>query len=203
MIVDIIANVLAAFFSASVVTTVLQLVFGRMNDIRIAQLRSQLELSNRRILATQDQIAKKQHTQFTWLHQKRAEAMLEIERLICDADDAFDSILRASGQFVTSPDQRWTAAVKAGDEYRKYYRRHRPLFPSEVVVALDKVNKVFVQIANKYQIKRVTKDNEYRALLDLLESGVPDMNGAVAVVEEVFRRLFGVEQTNVSAAQLR
>jgi hypothetical protein len=89
------------------------------------------------------------------------------------------------------PDERYRVAVEAGEAYRKYYRRHKPLFPSRAQL-LDSLNRSFVQIANMYSGQRALLDNEYYALADMMHKDIPRINEALDIIQEVFRRMFGV-----------
>jgi hypothetical protein len=154
---------------------------------------SELDLSNQQILATQQQLLAREQLEHDWLHRKRADAILQIYDLILDAEDEFEYFTRTlTYQGEPTPDERYKRAAAAGEAYRKFYRRHKPLFPSRIVELLDKVNRMFVEIANKYRIERTLTANEYSALGQVMTKGLPQLSETLAVVEEVFRRMFGV-----------
>jgi hypothetical protein len=141
----------------------------------------------------EEQLLARKRTEHEWLHRKRADAILEIYDRILDAEDAFEYLTRMlsySGE--PGPDERYKQAVDAGEAYRKFYRRHKPSFPSRIGELLDRVNRMFVEIANKYRIQRSLTENEYVALAEMMRKGLPQLSETLAVVEEVFRRMFGV-----------
>jgi hypothetical protein len=184
---------IAAVLSSAVVSTVLQLLFRALTEDRFERLKAELDLSNQQILATQQQLLSQKQTEHEWLHQKRAEVMLTISDLRLDAEDAFERFMAMiSFRGDPGPDERYRLAVAAGDAYRKYYRRHKPLFPSRVAELLDGVNRNFVKIANMYRGQRALQDNEYYALADIMQKDIPQITEALDVVQEVFRRMFGV-----------
>jgi hypothetical protein len=193
--ITLIDLIVSAAVSSAVISTLLQLVFKSFNDTRLERLKAELDLSNQQIVATQGQLAARNEMQFTWLHQKRAKAMLRIYDLIQEADDAYDAFLRSWGGFVgdRGPDEKWKDAVTAGEAYRQYYRRHKPLFPERVVTELDKLNRDFVEIANKYQIQRSLTENQYIALGETVTKGLPALQSTLDLVEGSFRELFAVE----------
>ena len=185
--------IIAATVSSAVVSTILQLVFRAITEGRLERLKAELDLSNQQILSTQNQLLSQRKTEHEWLHQRRADVMLSISELMLDAEDAFERFMMMLS-FIgePGPDERYRAAVKAGEAYRKYYRRHKPLFPPNVALLLDSLNRSFVQIANMYRGQRLLQENEYHALADMMQKDIPRINEALNVIQEVFRQMFGV-----------
>ena len=187
--------IISAAVSSAVITTVLQLLFRIPIENRLAEFKASLDLATQQLAAEQQQNANRAQMQFTWLHQKRAEVMLEIYQLVVAADDAHDDFLRSGTRFANdpSPDERWKAAVIAGEAFRKAYNRQKPLFPKGVTLALDRLNQGIVQIAATYRAHRASTGDENQALIKTMENTRTSIWEIRDVVEEVFRRLFGVE----------
>lgn len=190
---NVVNLILAAVASSAVVSTILQLLFRRASEEGLERVRSELNLSNQRILATQQQVLALKQAEQEWLQRQRADAILKVYELLLEAEDAFEYFTRMlTYQGEPAPDERYKRAVDSGEKYRKFYRRHKPLFPIRIVELLDRVNRMFVDIANKYRIERTLTENEYAALGRLMSKELPQLTETLAIVEEVFRRMFGV-----------
>jgi hypothetical protein len=138
----IISSVISAAISSAVVSAVVAAIFKRSENRQMHALSTEIEL----LRSEQRQAENRAKTQFDWIHQRKAEAAVEVYALLVEVDVAtseLSHILARSTEAPTAYEEAITCAAaatsRAADEFSKTYTRKALLLPEAVVTALEEV----------------------------------------------------------------
>jgi hypothetical protein len=165
--------ILGSAVVAAIIAGVVAIFNGLWTEARITKLKAALDVENAR-----------RQTQFAWLHERRANAMMEIYSSILELDRTLQNLTKPGAT------DEWEAPSnefeQAGRAFFKVYRPYRLLFSDAIVTHLDEIEQrtyswriasVFAEEPGSY----VSGSSMY--LVQLSESRL--------AIEREFRRLFG------------
>jgi polyhydroxyalkanoate synthesis regulator phasin len=141
---------------------------------------------------------------FSDLHTSRAEVIIEFYSKLTEFDEDMKSLVDpvlSRGEL--SREEKIKQAGESGEELRKYYRKHKIYFPSEICDTMDNLLSQYQDTFHEFSIKQIHDpeaslydegERTTKWLEDwesLTENEVPEMR---TELEEHFRELLGVRK---------
>ena len=201
----LVSSLLAPAVVAALVTVILGTAFKFWADAQIARQKAAFDKDITRLTSElvaeraareeqQRRLSDRMRTEYSWLYTKRAEAMNEIYTRLDDVRTAFSQFYRAFGSPPGEPttlDQMNKVRV-AVYAFQAAYLPKRILFPSALARKLGELNRAYMSIANRYQLRFKLDDEEYVAYKETIKQ--PDVNTSelITELEKEFRRLYGL-----------
>jgi hypothetical protein len=176
---------------AFVVTNAYRTIEGRA----LERLRTDLDRESRRLDAQQRTLDERASTQYSWVYEQRAKAMLDIYVKLVDAENALIQLTRAHKLSGINPRDAWLAFKEAGEAFRAALIPQRLFFGEATAKRLDDLNRFFVKTFYEFYTELShAQDDEYKAQFAFMKNEKFDLAALITAHEELeveFRRLYG------------
>jgi hypothetical protein len=184
----------------------IQTIVKHRLDKDIALYRETLGKEMTELKAKLDGLNLERQIRFSKLHEKRAEIIGEMYRLLQLTDRRFQTVITYMGCYADSVDKVAPALIEVFEQLREFYLVHKIYFGANFCVAGDRLVKLLLEPTQNYQMwlrDGKLPEGYHDELRRQCHEALSELPLLRREIESEFRDMLGVDNTPVSSAAVK
>jgi hypothetical protein len=183
-----------------------QIIVKHRLDKDVALYRETLGKEMTELKAKLDALNLERQIRFSKLHEKRAEIIGELYRLLQLTDRRFQTVSIYMSRYAESVDKVAPALIEVFEQLREFYLIHKIYFGANFCVAADRLVKLLLEPTQNYQMwlrDGKLPEGYHGELLRQCNDALGELPLLRREIESEFRDMLGVDNTSVTSAAVK